>query len=559
MAGSRLFRVLAVAVLSAGIALAAWHAPPIRGLESDLVDARFALRGEHRVKDVVVVGIDRPTLERIDRRWPYPRSLHARVIERLREAGARTIAYDIGFLAPSRPREDQELIDAAAAGDVVLATSSVEEGGAPRVLRREELEAGGARIGIADFPVDDDGAFRHLQGRLDGIPQFSVLAAGGDPDAPERPIDFAGDEGTVPSISFHRVLAGDFDPEQVRGKVAVVGATAPELQDMHPVLDGGLMSGPEVHANAIQTVLDGYPLRAASTWLGILMIVAAPFAAPLAALTGRVVPALLAGAGALLALLLGAQLAFHAGVIVPVAAPVLAVALGTLGAVAITYAIEVRMRRRTRVAFERFVPPSVVDEVVERDEMTPKRVVATVMFCDLRGFTTLGERLDAEQVIGALNRYLEIVSAAVFEHGGTVVSYQGDGVLSVFGAPLPQPDHARRALAAAEQILGDGLPRFNRWLADAGLSERPLNVGIGLNTGPVMAGSVGSSRRIEYAAVGDATNVAARLQALSRDHEQRLFVADSTCQALGEARNGLVDLGEIHLAGRREPVRVWTA
>ena len=556
MAGSRLFRVLAVAVLSAGIAVAAWHAPPIRGLESDLIDVRFALRGEHEARDVVVVGIDRETLQKIDRQWPYPRSLHARVIERLRDAGARTIAYDIGFLSPSRPKEDDALIDAAAADDVVLATSSVENG-EPRILRREELEARGARIGIADFPVDDDGAFRRLQGRLDGIPQFSVLAAGGDPDAPERPIDFAGDEGTIAAIPFHRVLSGDFDREQVRGRVAVVGATAPELQDMHPVLDGGLMSGPEVHANAIQTVLDGYPLHDASTWLGILMIVVAPFAAPLAALTGRVIPALAAGAGALLALLVGAQLAFDAGVIVPVAAPVLAVALGTIGAVALTYAIEVRMRRRTRVAFERFVPPSVVDEVVERDEMTPKRVEATVMFCDLRGFTALSERLAAEQVIGALNRYLEIVSGAVFEHGGTVVSYQGDGVLSVFGAPLPQPDHARRAMAAAGQILDDGLPRFNRWLADSGLADRPVNVGIGLNTGPVMAGSVGSSRRIEYAAVGDATNVAARLQALSRDHEQRLFVADSTYVALGDAHDGLVDLGEIHLAGRREPVRVW--
>ena len=191
--------------------------------------------------------------------------------------------------------------------------------------------------------------------------------------------------------------------------------------------------------------------------------------------------------------------------------------------------------------------------------MTAKRVEATVLFCDLRGFTTLGERLDAEQVIGALNRYLEIVSAAVFEHGGTAVSYQGDGVLSVFGAPLPQPDHARRALAAARRILDDGLPGFNRWLADAGLADRPLDIGIGINTGPVMAGSVGSQRRIEYAAVGDATNVAARLQALSRDRPQRLFVSDATRQALGDACDGLADLGEIRLAGRREPVRVWAA
>ena len=223
-----------------------------------------------------------------------------------------------------------------------------------------------------------------------------------------------------------------------------------------------------------------------------------------------------------------------------------------------TYATEVRARRRVRAAFARFVPPAVVDEIVgDATASHAKRVEATVMFCDLRGFTTLAESLQPDQVIEVLNRYLGLVSGAVFDHGGTVVSYQGDGVMSVFGAPIEQPDHAARAVAAARQIAQDGLAQFNRWLHERGLTDRTLDVGIGVNTGAVMSGSVGSERRLEYAAVGDATNVAARLQALSRDAPERIFVAGDHGGPVGGPADGLRRFGEIELRGRSEPS--WTA
>jgi adenylate cyclase len=131
-------------------------------------------------------------------------------------------------------------------------------------------------------------------------------------------------------------------------------------------------------------------------------------------------------------------------------------------------------------------------------------------------------------------------------------------VLAVFGAPLEQPDHALRAVAAAGQILDDALPAYNRWLSDSGLSTQPLSAGIGVNSGPVMAGSVGSSKRLEYAAVGDTTNVAARLQGLGREHEARLFVARTTYDALPPAdRAALHELGPVELKGRHEPVTVY--
>jgi adenylate cyclase len=325
------------------------------------------------------------------------------------------------------------------------------------------------------------------------------------------------------------------------------------------------MSGAEIHANAIQTLLDGYPLGDAPGAAGVLLVLAAGLLAPLAALPGRperaVLQALAAGALGAAALLGGAQLAFDAGTILPVTAPLSALLFGTAAAIALTYRLEVRARRRLRTTFERFVPAQVAEQLLPRDgaaaRVAARQLEATVLFCDLRSFTTLAERLGAQRTIAVLNRYLTAVSGAVLDHGGTVVSYQGDGVMAVFGAPLPQAGHAAQALAAAREILYRALPAFNRWLADEGLSERALDAGIGLNTGPVMSGLVGSERRLEYAAVGDATNVAARLQALGRELPGRLFVSDATHAALGEAADGLRRHGEVELRGRPGVVTVW--
>ncbi|MFL5816435.1 MAG: CHASE2 domain-containing protein [Conexibacter sp.] len=569
---ARLVRALVVGLLAAGLAggLALIHGGPEERVEQSLVDARFAVRGEHTLPNVVVVAIDQPTFGRLPYRWPYPRWIHALAIRRLLRAGAREVAYDVQFSERSNARDDRELLAAASDRRVVLSTTEVDADHEPAVIGRKQLVAGGGRVGMALFPVDRDGVWRRLQGRIAGVPQLSVLAADGDPSVSARPIDFAGPAGTARRVSFWRVASGRFDPRAVQGRIVVVGATTPALLDLHPVAVGGdLMPGPEIHANAIQTVLDGYPLRDTPTVVAILLVLLAGLLAPLATLAGSPSRALAQalGAGLLgtLALLGGAQLAFDAGAIVPVAAPLLALALGTVGAVALTYVFEVRARQRLRTTFERFVPPKVAAELLPEGDAAPRlesrRLEATVLFCDLRGFTMLSERLEAEQVIAVLNRYLEGVSAAVFAHGGTVVSYQGDGVMAVFGAPLPQSDHAARALAAAREILDDALPRFNARLMEERLADAPLDAGIGLNTGHVMSGLVGSERRVEYAAVGDATNVAARLQGLGRDAEGRLFVSGTTYTALAAAGtvDGLRRHGEVDLRGRREPVTVYVA
>src|SRR5712691_109307 len=164
---------------------------------------------------------------------------------------------------------------------------------------------------------------------------------------------------------------------------------------------------------------------------------------------------------------------------------------------------------RVRDIFSRFVPEPVVDQVLAQTNadlrLGGKELVATVMFCDLRGFTTAAEQLPAEKVIDLLNRYLEAMTDTILAHGGTLVSYIGDGIMAVFGARIEMPDHADRALAAAREMVTERLPRFNAWLVEEGLAEG-FKMGIGLHTGPIMSGNVGSAKRLEYTAIGDAVN-----------------------------------------------------
>ena len=234
--------------------------------------------------------------------------------------------------------------------------------------------------------------------------------------------------------------------------------------------------------------------------------------------------------------------------------------IGALLATAAIHGVTVAFEReQARDAFARFVPEAVVDEVLRSADgirLGGVQREGTVMFSDLRGFTSFAETLEPATVIGALNRYLTAMSEAILDHGGTLVAYMGDGIMAVFGAPLAQDDHADRALAAARDML-DRLEGFNAWLREEGLHEG-FKMGIGLNSGQVMSGHVGSERRLEYTALGDTTNTAARLEGMTKGTPYQLYVADSTRSRLSQPAEDLVEVGEFEVRGRTATVKLWS-
>jgi adenylate cyclase len=271
------------------------------------------------------------------------------------------------------------------------------------------------------------------------------------------------------------------------------------------------MAGPEIQANAIDTVLRGLPLQSAPGWLDVLLIVALSIVMPLLAVVVRFGYAL--GAAVVLSVLYPviAKFAFDGGLILPIAVPLIGLMIATVFASAGHALFSAAERQRTRDVFARFVPEAVVDNVLSQagDDLRlgGQRRDGTVLFCDLRGFTSFAEWLEPARVIEVLNVYLSEMSDAIMEREGTIVAFMGDGIMAVFGAPLAREDHADRALAAAEDMLTVRLPRFNHWLHKHGF-EHEFRMGIGLNSGSVMSGNVGSPTRMEYTAIGDTTNTA---------------------------------------------------
>jgi adenylate cyclase len=566
--------LLAVAAISVGLGALAYATHLMRTLDLNTVDTRFSIRGaQEGPEDVVVVGIDDKTFNALDRQWPFPRHLHAEMIDRLSKAGARVIAYDVQFSEPTEPREDNALILAVQRADgVVLSTTEVDAQGEGNVFGGEGVaEQIGARVGNTTIQVDPGGVLRHFPVAFDGLvslPVVAVEAATGEPvdrgeAGTESPwIDFRGPPGTFEAHSFSDVLRGRVPDEAFRDKTVVVGATAPSLHDYvaTPASEGHEMPGAEMLANAIWTVGNDFPLKSVPGYLNVLLIVLFGLLGPVAQLWLR--PLVAFAATVLLGLLFVvlAQIAFEDGWVLSIVYPVAALILSAVGALAVTTLITAYERQQVRDTFARFVPEDVVNDVLDRaDEnlrLAGVRRDGTVLFSDLRGFTSFAESLRPDLVIDVLNHYLSEMSDAIMDHGGTLVSYMGDGIMAVFGAPIEQPDHADRAVAAAEEMLGPRLDRFNEWLRRQGLSEG-FQMGVGINSGSVMSGQVGSERRIEYTAVGDTTNTAARLEGMTKGTPHQIFIADSTRDEMADGRR-LAFVDEFPVRGRTSGIKVWT-
>ena len=216
-------------------------------------------------------------------------------------------------------------------------------------------------------------------------------------------------------------------------------------------------------------------------------------------------------------------------------------------------------QERVRSVFARFVPESVVGALLDRTEggstIPGESLTGTVLFGDLRGFTPFAEVRPVDQVIEVLNRYLGLMTDAILDHGGTLVDYMGDGVMAAFGAPLPMDDHADRAVAAAREMATDKLTEFNGWLQTSGIGDG-FRMGIGINSGPVMSGSVGSERRLEYAVIGDTVNTASRIEGLTKQVPYAVLLAEGTYASL-RSTEGLAFVDEFEIRGRRSRIKVW--
>lgn len=559
---------------------------------------------------VVIVAIDDKSvieLKQYGRFFYWPRSLHAEVVRQLSEARARTIAWDVLFDAAGEgDSQFAQAIDEAAgrATFVLLATA-----GDPlsRYQNRADRWQGYAEVlepqpafkdvasglGLANQDPDDDGTIRRapLVFEVNGEPYPSLqllavsrflrrpapwdgqIANGRIPLAGrEIPIDPRGNltinyaggpyESTqhraFTVVSYVDVLRGRVPPETFRAKLVLIGMTGTGYADDYwtPTSVRGKMDGVEVHANAIDTILRGDFIRDAEATTTYALIFVMGLVAAVALLTLPMLAAALCSLLALALYVLAASYWFDEHVVLNLVYPPLALLLTYTGVVFYRVIFEQGQARVLRGVLGQYLSPSVVAHVT-RDPDSLKlggdEREMTVMFSDLRGFTSFSERLDPETLVHLLNEYLTVMSDVIFKYEGTIDKYMGDAIMAFWGAPQHQPDHATLACKAALEMV-TALEELNARWAEQG--RPPLAMGIGINTGIMKVGNMGSNSRFDYTVLGDSVNLASRLEGLNKEYGTTLIVSRATLEQTGGSfHDRFLDL--VAVKGKKEPVEVF--
>src|SRR3989440_2684333 len=547
-------------------------------LEHWSLDRLFEWRGPRTPHlSVVIVTIDESSFAELNEQWPFPRAMHGQLLTKIAAGKPLAIAVDLIFDAPSSrgPADDKALGAAVTAAGRVVLGAAITDDIQPFYTRTTlnppipVIREGAAGVAPVNLTQDPDGHIRRvpLWTPLDAdrIPGLDVqihrlLARAGVrveplPDVRDVLINFRGGLRTYPWVSYYRVLRDEIPPEFWKDKIVLVGTTTEILHDQFATAfaGGGDMPGVEIHANALETLVRGNAIREVPQPLStVLAVMAGLFGAALVVRL-RAFRALLAAAGFWAILPLAAFGGFVIGdVWMRGMAGTVALVLGYGATVVEHFVREQRERRR----LSQFFSPSVVREVVRhKDEgsLTTSRRLLTVLFSDIRGFTSISEKVEPEQVAQMLREYLSEMTEIVFRHGGTVDKYIGDCVMALYNVPLPDPEHAIKAVRTALEFQERTLAVSRRWEERLGIEIRN---GVGINTGEAVVGTLGSRQRLEYTAIGDTINLGARLESLTKDYKTNIIISETT-YALVRDEFITKELGDVTVKGKTHPVKIY--
>jgi len=598
-------------------------------IENKLYDFRFHIRGGIKPSErVVIIAVDDESIKGIGH-WPWSRENLAALVDRLYDYGAKVIVLDI--LLSEEFKGDKQLrksIDRA--GNVLLPMAFNLTSKPKTLIKSDELLRSSFAIvrdqnrlrkarmasdvllpipylsepslglGHVNIIPDFDGTLRweilyigygdnyypslSLQAARAylGMPREAMVIGGsshvqlGEIKIPtdiygRMLINYLGPEKTIRHIPAIDVIKGKIKGDDIRGKIAIVGITALGIYDLRVTPFSENMAGVEKYGSVIENILDGSFMKRNSIFLDSCAIVLMGVILSLTVPRMRAIP----GAVISLTILLSySGLSYYLFVIenlwIDTIHPLLTIILGYSGVTVYRYAVEEKRAKQVRQMFSSYVSPKIVDQLIKNPDMARlggERRVMTVLFSDIRGFTTFSERHTPEEVVNILNEYLGEMTEIVFKHDGTLDKFVGDAIVAFWGAPLPQEDHAERALRCALHMVARIKELQKKWISEG---KVPLDMGIGMNTGEMIVGNMGAERKkMDYTVIGDNVNLAARIEGLTRQYNTHIIITEYTYAHLKElfepsegsrpkfGHLAIRELEAVKVKGKERPVIVY--
>ena len=600
---ARVLRAMLVGLLVSVAVTALSRTGVLAGWETRAVDAFLFLRDRVPAPEIVLVLIDDDAFLALGQRQPLSRRYVADLADFLLRSGARVVAFDLVVTTPSAPAEDQALLavarrwNAQRPGSLVFASLAMPEPGSRAYALLPPFSPDLAALsGFANAPLGADGVVRRFTPILPGasgarLPALSLAALAGSSGlaprdlaahlAPPRAslplpardehgkiaraetslaqlagppwrIDYTGPPGAFTSFPSEPLVAlarsgTEPDPDNpFRDRLVMVGATFVESRDFFPT-PTGLMSGVEIQAHMVNTLLSRRTLLPPPWYLNVALLTAVCVSISVLSLWLR--PAWLGLVGlALVAGLVAASYEAYTrgGYWLDFLAPL----LGTLAYLQGAHWVR---RRRLSSAFGQYVSPQVMDQVLRTGASLGGEVRrVTVLMSDLRGFTTISERLPPETVSEMMNEYFTAMVDVILAHRGLVQDFIGDAIMAVYGAPLDDPQHCWHAARTAIGMHAALAALNHRWEAEG---RGPLAMGIAVHTGPAFAGTLGAPRKKKYAVLGDTVNLTSRMEGLNRDLGTGILISGAVLAVLRD-RTVVRDRGSVAVKGRTEPVEI---
>ncbi len=520
---------------------------------------------------IVIVAIDDKSLQELGQ-WPFDRERFATVIDNLNQSFI--IGIDVSFFESAT--NDSMLADALKENNVVLAMEYTSFSHKNGELYGENLLKPTAalgtpeedfKIGFVNLYTDSDGVTRSFSSHITGIEDhdhFSVVIVsellGSTPylESSKMLINYFSEPGGYEYISFSDVYNKVIDFSYFAGKIVLIGATAPDLHDdvIVPISDKA-MPGVEVNANLVQSILtrDFLNKQDNISAIGIILLFSLLTGILLFRFRILIVTIFLVVLF-IVYIFLSIYIFDSLGIIMKMLYPLTSTILVFISIVAVYYRTEEKSRKWITSVFGKYVSPIVIDNLIKNPDSLnlggEKRNI-TIFFSDIRGFTSISERLDPEELVSLLNGYLTEMTSIIINNQGLVDKYMGDAIMAFWGAPLDQPNHAEMACLSSLEMINKLRELQNKWKKEGILS---LDIGIGLNSGNAVVGNMGSSSRFDYTAMGDNVNLASRMEGLNKIYDTKIIITEKTYKNVKD-KFETRKLDVVRVKGKKKPILIY--